>query len=363
VLAARASGRHFLSALAASLALGCGGSNDGAPKYDGPPIPWAYQAFPEIVEPADNHSTPEKIELGRLLFYDPILSLDRAVACATCHSEVWGMSDGLPQSVGIGGEGPTGPGRTGPNVTRRNAQTLWNVAYRAPVFWDGRSPSLEEQVLAPLGEPIELGRDPLEIASELGNFDGYVTRFAAAFPGEPITPLNITRAIAAFERTIVSSRAPYDHYVRGDAGALSEATIAGMFLFGEAGCASCHTPPLFESEIYADRGIAGGDDLGRFEVSGDPTDRGKFRVPTLRNVRDSEPYFHDGSVQTLDAAVRHEVGRSVLDKSSRALSDAEIALVVRFLDKALTDQSSEPARPKSVPSGLAVPVDGFRVPR
>jgi len=344
--------------------LGCGAAEE-EPRYDGPPIPWPYAAFPKVADPADNPSSPAKVELGRLLFYDPVLSTDRAVACATCHSEIWGMSDGLALSVGVGGEGPTGPGRTGPNLTRRNAQTLWNVAFRSPIFWDGRTETLEEQVLAPLADPAELGRDPAEVVGELASIPKYVELFEAAFPADPapVGVENLTRAIGAFERTIVAGRTAYDHYTAGDAGALSEETLRGMFLFGEAGCASCHTAPLFESERYENRGIGGPEDLGRFEVTQNDADRGAFRVPTLRNVRSSEPYFHDGSVATLEDAVAHEVGRSVADGSSRALAPDEIAAIVRFLDKGLTDQSEEPSRPKHVPSGLPVPVDGFRVPR
>jgi cytochrome c peroxidase len=275
------------------------------------------------------------------------------------------MSDGLALSVGVGGEGPTGPGRTGENVTRRNAQTLWNVAFRSPLFWDGRTQTLEEQVLQPLAEPIELGRDPAELTSELASIAEYVQLFEAAFPGdpEPVSAGNLARAIAAFERTIVAKRTPYDQYTAGDAGALSDETVRGMFLFGEAGCASCHVAPLFESERWANRGLGGPDDPGRFEVTGNEADRGAFRVPTLRNVRESEPYFHDGSVVELEDAVAHEVARSVADGTSRDLAPDEVAAIVRFLDKALTDQSEEPSRPKKVPSGLAVPVDGFRIPR
>src|SRR5690606_3483566 len=149
-------GSAFVRGRASALALACalpacgdGGSSGPSPApevpYDGPPIPWDYAPFPAIVDPADNPSTPEQVELGRLLFYDPILSRDRKVACATCHSEIWGMGDGLALSVGVDGVGPTGPGRDGPNKTRRNSMTLWNVGLREALFWDGRAGLLEEQ--------------------------------------------------------------------------------------------------------------------------------------------------------------------------------------------------------------------------
>jgi cytochrome c peroxidase len=314
-------------------------------------------------EPADNPGTPAKIELGELLFYDPILSTDKAVACATCHSEIWGMSDGLALSIGIGGTGPTGPGREGPTVTRRNAPTLWNVAYRPLLFADGRSASLEEQALDPLAEPKELGRDPAAVIADLAANAGYSTLFGAAFPGDPapVSVLNLQRALAAFERTLVTDRSPYDQYVAGDAGALSARAQRGMNLFAEVGCAGCHAPPLFESSRFFDRGvapIAGLVDDGREEVTHDPADHAAFRVPTLRNVRETGPYFHSGAVDTLDDAVRHEAARA-----SRSLDDDEIADIVAFLDKGLTDPSRSPTRPETVPSGLPVPLDGFRIPR
>lgn len=314
-------------------------------------------------EPADNPGTPAKIALGELLFYDPILSTDKAVACVTCHSEIWGMSDGLALSVGVGGTGPAGPGREGPTVTRRNAATLWNVAYRPLLFADGRTASLEEQVLGPLDEPKELGREPAAVIADLAANAEYSMRFGAAFPGDPapVSALNLQRAIAAFERTLVTDRSPYDQYVAGDAGALSEKAQRGMNLFAEVGCAGCHAPPLFESSRFADRGvapIAGLVDDGREEVTHDPADHAAFRVPTLRNVRETGPYFHTGAVDSLSDAVRHEAARA-----SRSLDDDEIADIVTFLDKGLTDPSRSPTRPTTVPSGLPVPVDGFRIPR
>ena len=344
---------------------GCGGEST-APipgPAESPPLPWPAEALPRAPEPADNPGTPAKIELGELLFYDPILSTDKATACASCHSEIWGMSDGLPVSIGIDGVGPTGPGREGPNVTRRNAATLWNVAYRPLLFADGRTRSLEEQVLGPLHEAKELGREPAAVIADLAAIPGYAQRFGAAFPDDekPVSILNLQRAIAAFERTMVTDRSPYDHYVAGDAGALSEAALRGMNLFAGVGCSSCHAPPLFEASRFVDRGVApipGVVDDGRQEVTHDPADHAAFRVATLRNVRETGPYFHTGAVETLDDAVRHEA-----TLASRALTDAEITDLVAFLNKGLTDPSRSPSRPKTVPSGLAVPVDGFRIPR
>lgn len=341
----------------------CDAAEPAPEPYDGPPIPWAYEPFPELVEPLDNPSSPEKVELGRLLFYDPILSRDQATACATCHSEQWGMSDGLALSIGVDGEGPTGPGRTGPNLTSRNALTLWNVAFRRDLFWDGRTATLEAQALEPLEQQGELDLDPEQAAERIAAVPAYVALFEAAFPAEeqPVTSANVARALAAFQRTLVSDLAPYDRYVGGDEGALSEEQLQGMELFAEAGCASCHVPPLFESLQYAAR--IESDDEGRAAVSGDDADRGALRVPTLRNLRESGPYFHDGSSPTVEDAVWREADVAAREGEGRVLTWAEVDLVALFLRKALMDRSREPQRPDEVPSGLAVPEDGLRIPR
>lgn len=359
----RARGLFLFAAL--SLAAGCTVEEGGphAPGVSARELPWDPVALPAPPEPADNPGTPEKVDLGRLLFYDPILGSDRAVACATCHSEIWGMSDGLARSVGVDGVGPTGPGRTGDNVTARNAQTLWNVAYRETLFWDGRARTLEEQVLFPLHAAAELGRKPADVAADLSAIPEYVDRFAAAFPGEgdPVSVWHVQEAIAAFERTLVSDRAPYDQFIAGDPGALSEQAQRGMWLFGEVGCADCHAPPRFEAEIFARRAAPpapGVRDRGRAGISGRPEDTGAFRVPTLRNVRESGPYFHSGAVDKLAEAVRMEA-----QLASRPLTDDEVLAIVTFLDKGLIDPSRSPGRPAEVPSGLPVPVDGFRIPR
>ena len=354
-------------AFAASVSACSGDAPDSGPggsPYTGPPLPWSYQPLPAVPAPADNPTTDDKVAVGRLLFYDPVLSSDRAVACATCHSEIWGMSDGLPLSVGVLGEGPTGPGRTGPNVTSRNASTLWNVAYRKRLFWDGRAGSLEEQALMPLAEPKELGRAPEDVVADLRQIPAYVQLFAQAFPddAEPLSVENLAKSLAALQRRFISDRAPYDQYVAGDVGALNQQSVRGMELFAEAGCHKCHTAPLFEREGFANRAVDS-DDAGRFGVTQSPADKGSFRIPTLRNARDSEPYFHDGSVQSLPGAVSQEVETSVQRGESRPLSSDEVAAIVVFIDKALTDRTREPHRPKEVPSGFPVPVDGFRIPR
>jgi cytochrome c peroxidase len=319
---------------------------------------------PAVVDPIDNPTTAPKVELGRLLFHDPILSSDRKVACATCHGQIWGLSDGLQYSVGIDGIGPAGTGRHGPTHTRRNASTLWNAAYRTSLFWDGRAHTLEEQCVGPMNDPLELGRPPQEVARELVAFPEYARMFRLAFPNEsqPVSASNVVRAIAAFERTLVSTYAPYDRYVDGDTGALEVRAVRGLALFRSLQCESCHTPPLFEREHYALSLAPPSEraDTGRMEVTHAGQDRGKFVVATLRNVGETAPYFHNGTVATLPEAIALEaVGRP----GGRVLTSDETNDLVAFLRGGLTDLHAQPERPDSVPSGLMVPADGYRIPR
>jgi cytochrome c peroxidase len=363
--------------MALFLSAGCGTPTGGTPREPGASAPhgdaggmapWAIAPFPEVVSPPDNPATDAKVALGSLLFYDPVVSVDHQLACGTCHSEFWGMSDGLAVSVGNGGGLLAGPGRHGPHVTRRNAPTLWNVAFRTSAFWDGRAASLEDQVHFPFDSPEEFGRSLDDVVLELGGIQAYTALFTAAFPGDadPVAGPNVAFAIAAFERTILSRRGPYDAYVEGDSAAMSDPMRRGMLLFGEEGCADCHKPPLFSSERFEDRGIppiVGVDDAGRYEVTHDEADRNRFKVPPLRNLHDSGPFFHTGAVDTLDAAVRHEVGESVTRNGARPLGDAELQDLATFLIKGLFDSEYSPSRPHEVPSGLPLPIDGFAIRR
>lgn len=344
--------RAGAATLGLALILGCGGAGIDRPA---PPLPWPAEPMPS--PPADG-ATPAQVELGRLLFHDPILSRDRKVACVTCHGQIWGLSDGLPRSIGVGGTGPAGTGRTGPHATRRNALTLWNVAWRSAFQWDGRAPSLEAQALLPLADPIELGRAPEEVVADLAAIEGYCVRFAEAWPedGGAVRVERLVQALAAFQRTLISDDAPYDRYLAGDEAALSRDAVRGMFLFAKKGCAACHAPPRFESDRYEPSALPPCDDGGRAEVTGDPADRHRFRVPTLRNVRDTNPYFHDGSVATLEEAIALEARGASLDAD-------EVAAIATFLRKGLVDRSRLPRRALAVPSGLDVPLDGYQVPR
>lgn len=292
----------------------------------------------------------------------PILSVDRETACATCHSEMWGMSDALSVSIGHGGGLLAGPGRKGPNVLRRNAPTLYNLAFRATLFLDGRAGSLEEQATMPMLAADEMNRDPAEAALEIAGIPEYADLFAEAFPDDPrVTIDNLASALAAFQRTLVSKRSLYDAYLKGDPGALRDDVVEGMFRFAEVGCDNCHAPPLFESEIFADRNVSAADgivDEGRAEVTGDAEDVGTFRTPTLRNIAFTAPYYHNGSVVNLEEVVRHELAQSGV-----AYTDEDAELITLFIDEALRDESREPERPDFLPSGLSVPRDGTGIRR
>ena len=359
-----------------SLTGGAGGAGtgcDAAADAERLEPPWPVGEFPAPsgpiavleLEPEPSNALRgewERAELGRLLFYDPILSSDRETACATCHAEIWGMGDGLAVSIGVGGGLLIGPGRAGPSVLTRNAPTLWNVAFRRSLFWDGRSASLEEQVLLPLASPLELDRDPIALMDEIAAIPEYATRFARAFPkatGDAVTLAHLQMAIAAFERTLVSDQSIYEAWLAGDRRALGPEVWTGRQVFADAGCPSCHTPPTFDSERFAARHVgAAGGDRGRAAISEAPEDEGAFKVPSLRNLRNTGPYFHDGSVADLGLAVDHE-----LAESGAVVTGDERRALVAFLTQALVDRSRGPAIPTAVPSGLPVPVDGFRVLR
>lgn len=328
------------------------------PAPSAPPVglPAAAQKteFPPIVVPADNPTTPEKVELGRQLFYDPVLSASNAMACATCHHPDLGFSNAAAISAPRGGA----PGR--------NVPTVWNVATNRHLLWDGRVESLEAQAVDPLTAPHEMAATPAEIEAELRAIPAYVDLFDAAFGGgeQAVTFGNVTRALAAFERTLLSRNSRFDRYVAGDAGALTPQEQHGMALFfsPQTHCAECHQPPTFSHETFRVVGVPS-EDPGRAGVSPSGV-RGAFRVPTLRNVARTAPYMHNGSLLTLE-----EVVQFYADGAGRAngfvgvdpllkgfdLSGQDRADLAAFL-WALTDESALPAVPDRALSGLpAVP--------
>ena len=238
-----------------------------------------------------------KIELGKKLFFDTRLSLDRASSCATCHSPEKAFADGLPRAKGF--QGVTLP---------RNSPTVLNAAYNTAQFWDGRATTLDEQCKGPLLAPAEMNMlDEKHLVDRLSSIPGYRHDFQTIFGGSPSLD-SVTRAVAAFERTLVTPGSRFDRYAMGDKHALSEAEKRGLILFiGKAACSECHNGPNFTDNKYHNLGIAPAhgnpDDVGRFAVTKNPEDRNAFKTPTLRNITLTAPYMHDGSSATLEEVV------------------------------------------------------------
>lgn len=303
----------------------------------------------------------EQIDLGRLLFFDPVLSGNGEISCATCHQPEKGFSDGLPHSEGASGTG-----------IRRSAPSLWNVGLQERFFWDGRGESLEQQMQGPLYDEHEMNATPDQILSALNNNATYPGLFRQAFPDAASDRINLEQiyaAIAAFETSLVSLNSRYDYYAHGVHEALSEQEIEGLNIFRSfvARCAECHTPPLFTNQQIAVLGTPEPEGLpldpGREGVTGDPSQRGGFKVPTLRNVTKTAPYMHSGRFETLREAIAFYTGgrgHAVPEGEKLSLhwhiwepdlNDTELDRLVDFLG-ALNDESYMPVIPERLPSGL-----------
>jgi cytochrome c peroxidase len=260
--------------------------------------------LPEIDWPQDNPYSKAKAELGWLLYFDKRLSSDNTVSCASCHLTEACFADAAPVSTGIGGQ-----------KGGRSAPTVINRAYSTYQFWDGRADSLEAQAVGPVANPIEMTseKDPAKAhasaVAKIKAVPGYVKRFKAAFDSEEVTMSKIAKAIATFERTVLSGNAPYDRYQEGDKKALTESQVRGMnVFFNKAACDSCHLGFNFTDGSYANIGIGmdrPNPDLGRFNVSGKTDDKGAFKTPTLREIAATAPYMHDGRYKTLEEVVDH----------------------------------------------------------
>jgi len=322
------------------------GSSSVQPSYSG-----LQREFPPTNEPDDNLSSPEKVALGKLLFFDPILSEDNAQSCATCHHPDLGFSDGLAQPSGMDGTRLT-----------RNAPTLWNVAYAGNLFWDGRLESLEAQAEFPLTHPNEMGvSDTATLVAELAAIPQYQELFDSAFD-DGLNFENVERALAAFQRSFISDNSPFDQYAAGDFDALTAQQRRGLALFrsGATRCFECHGAPTFASDTFRVIGVPS-DDPGRAGIVDDGM-MGAFKVPTLRNIALSGPYMHDGSMETLEEVVDFYAdgggrahGRDDIDVFVQGfeMSEQEQADLVAFM-MALTDESRVPEIPTAVPSNLPI---------
>jgi len=259
-----------------------------------PPIPLGLDLFTPI--PESNPLSRGRVALGRRLFMDPLLSADRRVSCASCHRPDHAFSDTVARSSGV-------HGRAGP----RNAPSLLNAVYRDAFFWDGRAASIEEQVLQPIQDSLEMDLPLDQAVARLRDDETYRRAFRREFRAEPTTT-GVARALASFVRTLRSGGAPIDRFRNGDTTAFSPPARRGFQLFvGRAGCSACHLGPLLSDGDFHNTGVAWRDgawrDPGRFRVTGNSTDRGRFKTPSLRNVSRTTPYMHDGSIATLDAVI------------------------------------------------------------
>jgi cytochrome c peroxidase len=299
--------------------------------------------------PDDNPYAADKAELGRLLYFDPRLSSDGTISCATCHEPEKAFTDGAAVSTGIGGQ-----------KGGRSAPTVINRAYSTLQFWDGRAASLEEQAKGPIANPIEMTTEKDESAAHracverLKAVPGYVERFERVFGTRDFTIDHVAKAIATFERTVYSGNSPFDRYRAGDKAALTPEQARGMdVFFKKAACDACHIGFNFTDGSYANIGI-GMDrpkpDLGRYEVTRREEEKGAFKTPTLREIAHTAPYMHDGSLKTLEEVVEHYnkggIKNPYLDQRMKPLNltDQEKKDLVAFL-KALSGEGWQHIKP------------------
>lgn len=269
---------------------------------------------------------PRKVQLGEEMFHDPRLSSDDTISCASCHDLSNGGVDGLPKPVGIrGAEGAV------------NTPTVFNSAYNFTQFWDGRAENLTEQASGPVHNPVEMASNWSEVVAKLSRDERIVAAFQEIYENG-LTKDNIIDSIVTFEQTLVTMNAPFDRYLQGDETAISPAAIRGYDLFQSYGCAACHQGVNVGGNMYqtmgamgdyfGDRGNVSASDMGRYQVTGREKDRHVFKVPSLRVVAHTAPYFHDGSAKTLEDAVRHMAKYQL----GRDIPDQDLKDIIQFLE-------------------------------
>jgi cytochrome c peroxidase len=296
----------------------------GSAKPIGTPVEIkAPLGLPPVPFPPDNPPTAETIALGRRLYYDPALSVDNTVSCATCHGPEQGFADGKPVSNGVHNKTGT-----------RNSPTVLNSAYFELQFWDGRAATLENQAEGPVQNPVEMAHSLKGVENKLNADPSYRDQFAVAFGSGPITYEMVERAIATFERTVVAGNSPFDRWKYGhDESAVSDSVKRGFVVFtakNKANCAACHLVGK-QNSLFTDNkfhnigiGVVGKiNDDGRYSVTKNEADRGAFKTPSLRNIALTAPYMHDGSLKTLKDVIDYYIGggnsNEHLDKNIRVL--------------------------------------------
>ena len=289
----------------------------------------------EVIAPKENPVTPAKVELGKMLFFDPRLSGNDHWACSTCHNPSLGFSDGMARSLGFGDETELG----------RHAPTILNIAYNTTQFWDGRAATLEEQAMAPIQAAREMNSIPKDLEKKINAIPEYKDRFMKVF-GEPATLPNIGKAIATFERTLVTRDSAFDRYMKGDKNALTTQEKRGLILFiSKAACTQCHNGINFTDNQFHSLGLPQvgplKEDLGRFGITKNERDRRAFKTPTLRNVSLTPPFMHNGIFKTLEEVMDfyNKGGGDDPNKSEKILklnlTDQEKEDLIAFL-KSLT---------------------------
>ncbi len=306
-----------------------------------------FQPLPLVMSSSANPATVTQVNLGRMLYYDTRLSADHKVSCNTCHLLEHYGTENSPVSTGFRGQ-----------AGNRNSPTVYNAAGQLAQFWDGRAADVEAQAKGPVTNPVEMAMSsPERVVATLNSIPGYVTMFHEAFPGEtdPVTFDNMAAAIGAFERGLVTP-SRWDRFLEGDQSALTAPEKKGFNTFYEAGCAACHSGAYLGGSQYQRLGLVKAwpdtHDPGRFSVTHNEADRNVFKVPTLRNIDRTGPYYHDGSIATLDEAIA-KMGEYQL---GRQLNSTEVASIKTYF-KALTGRipTDYIRKPKLPPSTAATP--------
>jgi cytochrome c peroxidase len=321
---------HALALSAALVLAACGGS-------ESKPTESRLSELPPMTAPADNPITPAKVALGKQLFFDTRLSGNGQMSCQSCHYHHLGWTDANKLSRQWNG-----------NLNTRHTPTMYNVGYLQSWYWDGRAGTLEANNLAAWRNQI--GGDPVKVAATLNGIPAYAAQFQAVF-GAPASQDTIVKALATFIRTMNSGESPWDRFEKGQQNAVSQDAKDGFNLFmGKGRCAICHTPPLYTNSDFHNVGLEAGKekrDLGRFNVSKKPEDTSAFKTPTLRSVERSGPYFHDGSVASLEEAVRLMARGGKPDQhlspllTDTGMTDDEIRKVTAFLRTLTSEEKFE----------------------
>ena len=339
--------RSFAVLVLAAVTLPSSHAGNAAPATDARARDYQQWKLPaQPAAPADNQASEARVELGKMLFFDPRLSRNGNTSCASCHNPGLGWSDGLATARGFDGK-----------LLERASPSIVNTGYNTIHMWDGRKKTLEDQATGPMEAAPEMNTDFEKFFAWISHNKGYQAAFARAYPGQPIGPETLKRAIAAFERTIVSRTSPFDRWVAGDRKAMTAQQVRGMVLFNDrekTNCVACHAAPNFTDNGFHNLGLASfgadGADQGRYAQKKVALMKGAFKTPSLRDVERTAPYFHDGSAATLMDVVEHYaqggVSRGNLSPNIKplALSTADKEALVAFM-RAL----SSPQAPVSYP--------------